>query len=109
MGADPQFLFLPILVFHHPVSSGFACMAYILSLLFLLDVFSSPMWTDLTHVQDPYLRRLADKLPEVVLGARADNTTLTDLNGFKMALLGLQVSRDYCATGCTRLCCLVFA
>ena len=31
------------------------------------------MWTDLTHVQDPYLRRLADKLPEVVLGARLDS------------------------------------
>ena len=56
---------------------------YILSLLLFLDVFSSPVWTDLTHVQDPYLRRLADNLPEVVLGARADNTTLTYLNGFK--------------------------
>ena len=41
------------------------------------------MWTELTHVQDRYLRRLADKLPEVVLGSRADNTTLTYLNGFK--------------------------
>ena len=41
------------------------------------------MWTDLTHVRDPYLRCLADKLPEVVLGARADNVTLTYLNGFK--------------------------
>ena len=56
---------------------------YPLSLLFFPDVFSSPMWTDLTHVQDPYLRRLVDKLPDVVLGARADNTTLTYLNGFK--------------------------
>ena len=41
------------------------------------------MWTERTHVQDPFLRRLADKLPEVVLGSRADNTTLTYLNGFK--------------------------
>ena len=41
------------------------------------------MWTDLTHVQDPYPRRLADKLPDVVLGARGDDTTLTYLNGFK--------------------------
>ena len=57
-------------------------MAYILSLLFFLDVFSNPMWSDLTHVQDPYLHCLADKLPEVVLGARADNTTLTYLYSF---------------------------
>ena len=56
---------------------------YPLSLLFFPDVFSSPIWTDLTHVRDPYLRSLADKLPDVVLGARADNTTLTYLNGFK--------------------------
>ena len=41
------------------------------------------MWTDLTHVRDPYLRCLPDKLPDVVLGARADNTTLTYPNGFK--------------------------
>ena len=47
---------------------------YPLSLLFFPDIFSSPMWTDLTHVRDPYLRSLADKLPDVVLGARADNT-----------------------------------
>ena len=59
------------------------CLSCILSLCFSPDVFSSPMWTELTHVQDPYLRRLADKLPEVVLGSRADNTTLTYLNDFK--------------------------
>ena len=40
------------------------------------------MWTDLTHVREPYLRSLADKLPDV-LGAIAYNTTLTYLNGFK--------------------------
>ena len=45
------------------------------------------MWTDLTHVRDPYLRSLADKLPDVVLGARADNTTLTCLNGLRDAAL----------------------
>lgn len=59
------------------------CLSCILSLCFSPDVFSSPMWTELTHVQDPNLRRLADKLPEVVLGSRAVNTTLTYLNGFK--------------------------
>ena len=47
------------------------------------DVFSSPMWADLNHVKDPSLRRLVEKLPEVVLGSRADNTTLSYLNGFK--------------------------
>ena len=84
MGADPHFFFLPIHVFHHFMSSQFSLYGiYPLSLLFFPDVFSSPMWTDLTHVQDPYLRRLVDKLPDVVLGARADNTTLTYLNGFK--------------------------
>ena len=41
------------------------------------------MWTELSQIQDPFLRRLADKLPEVALGSRADNTTLTYLNGFK--------------------------
>ena len=56
---------------------------YPLSLLFFPDAFSSPIWTDLTHVQDPYLCSLADKLPDVVLGARVDNATLTYLNGFK--------------------------
>ena len=59
------------------------CLSCIPSLCFSPDVFSSPMWTELTHVQDPYLRRLVDKLPEVVLGSRADNTTLNYLNGFK--------------------------
>ena len=47
------------------------------------DVFTSPMWAELNHVEDPSLRRLAEKLPEVVLGSRADNTTLSYLNGFK--------------------------
>ena len=83
MGPIPNFCFSPSLYFIILCLPGFACMAYILSLLFFLDVFSSPMWTDLTHVEDPYQRLLADKLPEVVLGARADNTTLTYLNGFK--------------------------
>ena len=41
------------------------------------------MWTELSHAQDPVLRRLGDKLSEVVLGSRADNTTLTYLNSFK--------------------------
>ena len=83
MGPIPNFCFSPSLYFIILCLPGFACMAYILSLLFFLDVFSSPMWTDLTHVEDPYQRLLADKLPEVVLGARADYATLTYLNGFK--------------------------
>ena len=54
----PKICFSSSLYFIILCLPGFACMAYILSLLFSLDVFSSPMWTDLTHVQDPYLRRL---------------------------------------------------
>ena len=61
---------------------------YPLSLLFFPDIFSSPMLTDLTHVRDPYLRSLADKLPDVVLGGRTDNTTLTYLNGLRDGALG---------------------
>ena len=56
--------------------------------LFFPDMFSSPMWTDLTHVRDPYLRSLADKFPDVVPGATADNTTLTYLNGLRDGALG---------------------
>ena len=48
-----------------------------------LDVFSSPMWSEFSQVQDPSLRLLANKLPEMVLSARADSTTATYLNGFK--------------------------
>ena len=47
------------------------------------DVFASPMWAELTDVKAPSLRCLAEKLPEIVLGSRADSTTLTYLNGFK--------------------------
>lgn len=47
------------------------------------DVFASPMWAELNHVEDPSLRRLAEKLPKVILGSRADNTTLSYLNAFK--------------------------
>ena len=47
------------------------------------DVFSGPMWSELSHVRDPFLKQLADRLPEIVLGSRADGTTLTYLNGFK--------------------------
>ena len=49
----------------------------------LLDVFASPMWAELKDVKAPSLRCLAEKLPEIVLGYRADSTTLTYLNGFK--------------------------
>ena len=88
-GGRSPFLFHPIPAFHHPVSSRFSLHGiYPLSLLFFPDIFSSPMWTDLTHVRDPYLRSLADKLPDVVIGARADNTTLTYLNGFRDGALG---------------------
>ena len=88
-GGRSPILFHPIPVFHHPVSSRFSLHGiYPFSLLFFPDIFSSPIWTDLTHVRDPYLRSLADKLPDVVLGARADNTTLTYLNGLRVAALG---------------------
>lgn len=53
------------------------------SLCFFPDVFSGPMWTELNLVEDPSLRRLADNLPKIVLGSRADSTTLTYLNAFK--------------------------
>ena len=83
-GGRSPILFHPIPVFHHPLSSRFSLHGiYPFSLLFFPDIFSSPMWTDLAHVRDPYLRSLADKLPDVVLGARADNTTLTYLNGLR--------------------------
>ena len=45
--------------------------------------FASPMWAELNDVKAPSLRCLAEKLPEIVLGSRADSTTLTYLNGFK--------------------------
>ncbi|PFX25561.1 Integrase/recombinase xerD-like [Stylophora pistillata] len=41
------------------------------------------MWSEVTHVQDPSLRLLANKLPQVVVGSRADSTTATYLCGFK--------------------------
>ena len=41
------------------------------------------MWSDIIHVQDPSLCLLANKLSEVALGSRADNTTATYLNGFR--------------------------
>ena len=39
--------------------------------------------TELNDVRAPSLRCLAKKLPEIVLGSRADSTTLTYLNSFK--------------------------
>ena len=108
-GGRSPILFHPIPVFHHPVSSRFSLHGiYPFSLLFLPDIFSSPMWTDLTHVRDPYLRSLADKLPDVVLGATADNTTLTYLNGLRDGVLGPpSFPRLLCCRG-NLLCCLVF-
>ena len=41
------------------------------------------MWAELSDVRAPSVRCLAKKLPEIVLGSRADSTTLTYLNGFK--------------------------
>ena len=49
----------------------------------LSDVFASPMWAELNVVKAPSLRCLAEKLPEIVLGSRADSSTLTYLNGLK--------------------------
>lgn len=60
----------------------FSFSLYPFPLLFLY-VFSSPLWSELNQVQDPRLRQLVDKLPEVFFGSRVDNTTLTNLNGFK--------------------------
>ncbi|CAH3041556.1 unnamed protein product [Porites lobata] len=48
-----------------------------------LMFFASPMWAELNDVRAPSLRCVAKKLPEVVLGSRADSTTLTYLNSFK--------------------------
>ena len=49
------------------------------------------MWAELNDVKAPSLRCLAEKLPEIVLGSRADSTTLTYFNGFKLGdgVLGL--------------------
>ena len=47
------------------------------------DVFASPMWAELNDVRAPSGRCLSKKLPEIVLGSRADSTTLTYLNSFK--------------------------
>ena len=83
MGVDPLFYSTPSLYFIILCLLGFLWMAYILSLFCSSQISSPALWTDLTHARDPYLSSLADKLPDVVLGARADNTTLTYLNGFK--------------------------
>ena len=48
------------------------------------DVSAGPvMWAELNDVRAPSLRCLAKKLPEIVLGSRADSSTLTYLNSFK--------------------------
>ena len=41
------------------------------------------MWAELNDVRAPSPRCLALKLPEIVLGSRADSTTLKYLKGFK--------------------------
>ena len=70
-------------MYHHPLFPlSSLCLAYILSPFVLPRCLLQPN-VELTHIQDRYLRRLIDKLPEVVLGSRADNTTLTYLNSFK--------------------------
>ena len=41
----------------------------------LADVFDSEVWKPLRDLQDPQLRRLATKLPGVILSGKADSTT----------------------------------
>ena len=41
------------------------------------------MWAELNDVRTTSLHCLAKTLTEIVLGSRADSTTLTYLNGFK--------------------------
>ena len=79
MGADPQFLFLPIAVFHHPMSSWFSLHG-MYPLPFVLSRRLLQPYVDRSH---PCKGSLPTPLSEVVLGARVDNTTLTYLNGFK--------------------------
>ena len=40
-----------------------------------VEVFSTGVWLQLSHIQDPALRRLAGRLPGVLLKSRADSTT----------------------------------
>lgn len=40
-----------------------------------LDIFSKGVWPQLRSIQDPELRRLAGRLPEVLLRSKADSTT----------------------------------
>ena len=56
---------------------------YGLFFLYFQLFFTSSMWAELNDVRVPFLRCLAQKLPEIVLGSRADSTTLKYLKGFK--------------------------
>ena len=48
---------------------------FFLSLLFLLDVFTSGFWKDLSAVEDESLKELASGLEATVLASRAPGTT----------------------------------
>ena len=75
------------------------------------DVFASPMWAELNDVKAPSLCCLAEKLPEIVLGSRADSTTLTYLNGFKRWRAYLVIEANTSRNGSTDFpksqCCLL--
>ena len=45
------------------------------SLLFLLDVYTSGFWKDLSAVEDEFLKELASRLEATVLASRAPGTT----------------------------------
>ena len=68
------------------------------------DVFTSPMWAELNDVKAPSLRCLTEKLLEIVLGSRADSSTLTYLNGFKRLRACQQISRGRSAACYSGLC-----
>ena len=51
-------------------------------LLFLLDVFTSGFWKDLSAVEDDSLRELASRLEATVLASRAPRTTDTYRRSF---------------------------
>ena len=82
---------IPNLIPPHPCISS-SC---VFSVFFAWHISSLPFVLS-RHLLQPYvdrphpctLRSLADKLPDVVLGARADNTSLTYLNGLRDGALG---------------------
>lgn len=48
-----------------------------------LDIATSTVWSQLTAMEDPELRRLAALLPDTLLSSRADSTTKKYLGAFR--------------------------